>query len=154
MFFVILVLVIFWLLILSHIDSYFTNVVQLLCSLSGWLHLSCSSIGTGFDGAETNCKIADNIGILLKNSNCFAIFFQQHSSYVCSDIYLPFCSKIRGDFSFFIMQKVVSSPLAYICHFRHCTKTIAYLFKWFCFRLGAAAAISRHEETFPTLLHR
>ena len=31
---------------------YFTNVVQLLCSLSGWLHLSCSSIGTGFDGAE------------------------------------------------------------------------------------------------------
>ena len=23
------------------------------------------------------------------NSNCFAIFFQQHSSYVCSDIYTP-----------------------------------------------------------------
>ena len=27
---------------------YFTNVVQLLCSLSGWLHLNCSSVGTGF----------------------------------------------------------------------------------------------------------
>ena len=35
---------------------YFTNVVQLLCSLSGWLHLNCSSIGTGFDGAETQFR--------------------------------------------------------------------------------------------------
>ena len=26
--------------------------------------------------------------ILLMNSNCFAIYFQQHSSYVCSDIAL------------------------------------------------------------------
>ena len=54
---------------------YFTNVVQLLCSLSGWLHLNCS------------CRIAHNLGILLMNSNCFATFFQQHYSYVCSDIY-------------------------------------------------------------------
>ena len=54
---------------------YFTNIVQLLCSLSRWLHLSCSSIGTGFDGAETNCTNAHNLGILLMNSNCFAIFF-------------------------------------------------------------------------------
>ena len=54
---------------------YFTNVVQLLCSLSGWLHLSCSSIGTGFNGAETNRRIAHTLGILLMNSNCFAIFF-------------------------------------------------------------------------------
>ena len=60
---------------LSISFPYFTNVVQLLCSLSGWLHLSCSSIGTGFDGAETNCRIAHNLGILLMNSNCFAIFF-------------------------------------------------------------------------------
>ena len=29
----------------------------------------------GFDGAETNCRIAHNLGILLMNSNCFAIFF-------------------------------------------------------------------------------
>ena len=61
----------------------FTNVVQLLCSLSGWLHLSCSSIGKGFNGAETCCRIAHNLGILLMNSNCFSIFLQQHSSYVC-----------------------------------------------------------------------
>ena len=27
------------------------------------------------------------LGILLMDSNCFAIFVQQHSSYVCSDIY-------------------------------------------------------------------
>ena len=50
------------------------NVVQLLCSLSGWLHLNCFSIGTRFIGAETNYRIAHNLGILLMNSNCFAIF--------------------------------------------------------------------------------
>ena len=66
---------------------YFTNV-QLLCSLSRWLHLNCFSIGTGFNGAETNCRTAHNLGILLMNSNCFAIFFQRHYSYVYSDIYL------------------------------------------------------------------
>ena len=54
---------------------YFTKVVQLLCSISGWLHLNCSSIGTGFNGAETSCRIALNFGILLMNSNCFAFFF-------------------------------------------------------------------------------
>ena len=59
----------------------------LLCSLSGWFHLNCISIGTGFNGAETNCRIAHNLGILLMNSNCFAMYFPQHSSYVCSDIY-------------------------------------------------------------------
>ena len=77
--------------VLSVGFPYFTNVVQLLCSLSGWLHLNCFSIGTGFNGAETNCRTALNLGILLMNSNCFAIFFQQHSSYVCSDIYLQQC---------------------------------------------------------------
>ena len=54
---------------------YFTNVVQLLCSLSGRLHLNCSSFGTGFNGAETNCRIAYNLGILLMNSNCFGVYF-------------------------------------------------------------------------------
>ena len=66
---------------------YLTNVAQLLCSLSGWLHLNCASIGTEFNGAETNCRTGRNLGILPMNSNCFAIFFQQHSGYVCSDIY-------------------------------------------------------------------
>ena len=30
---------------------------------------------TGFNGAETNCRIVHNLGILLMNSNCFAIIF-------------------------------------------------------------------------------
>ena len=29
----------------------------------------------GFNGAETNYRIACKLGILLMNSNCFAIFF-------------------------------------------------------------------------------
>ena len=37
-----------------------------------------------FNGAETNCRIAHNLGILLMNSKCFAIYFQQHSYYICS----------------------------------------------------------------------
>ena len=49
--------------------------VQLLCSLSGWLHLNCSSIGTGFNGAETNCRIEHSLGILLMNSNRFVTYF-------------------------------------------------------------------------------
>ena len=67
-----------WILVFTVLSvgiPYITNVVQLLCSLSGWLQLNCSSIGTGFNGAETNCRIAHNLGILLMNSNCFAIFF-------------------------------------------------------------------------------
>ena len=40
-----------------------------------------------FNGAETNGRIAHNLGILLMNSNWFAIVCQQHYSYVCSDIY-------------------------------------------------------------------
>ena len=72
--------------VLSTGFPHFTDIVQLLCSLSGWLHLNCSSIGTGFNGAETNCRIAHNLGILLINSNCFAIYFQQHSSYACSEL--------------------------------------------------------------------
>ena len=30
---------------------------------------------TEFNGVETNYRIAHNLGILLMNSNCFAIFF-------------------------------------------------------------------------------
>ena len=39
--------------------------IQLLSSHSGWLLLKWSTIGTGFDGAETNCRIAHVLGILL-----------------------------------------------------------------------------------------
>ena len=72
--------------VLSVGFPYFTNVVQLLYSLSEWLHLNCSSVGTGFNGAETSCRVAHNLGILLMNSNYFA-FFQQHFIYVFSEIY-------------------------------------------------------------------
>ena len=73
--------------VLSVGFPYFTNAVQVLCSRCCWLHLNCSSTGTGFNEAEPNSRIAHNVGILLMNSNCFAIFFQQDYSYVCSDIY-------------------------------------------------------------------
>ena len=39
-----------------------------LCSHCGWLLLKCSAIGIGFNGAETNCRIAPILGILLMNS--------------------------------------------------------------------------------------
>ena len=32
-------------------------------------------ITRAFNGAETNCRMAHNLGILLMNSNCSAIFF-------------------------------------------------------------------------------
>ena len=119
---------------------YFTNIVQLLCSLCGWLHLNCSTIahfqftlqcsqnlqvnancsflihfftvfwepgldldsfvcehwsiiwkwpiGTGFNGAETNCGIGDGLGILLMNSNCFAIHFKQHIKFTSVQIWI------------------------------------------------------------------
>ena len=38
------------------------------CSHCGWLLLKCSAIGIGFNGAETNCRIAHILGILLMNS--------------------------------------------------------------------------------------
>ena len=39
-----------------------------LRSHCGWLLLKCSAIGIGFNGAETNCRIAHILGILLMNS--------------------------------------------------------------------------------------
>ena len=45
--------------------AYTITFVQLLSSHSGWLLLKWSTIGTGFDGAETNCRIAHVLGILL-----------------------------------------------------------------------------------------
>ena len=60
------------------------NVVQLLFSLSGWLHLNCSSIDTGFNGAEINCRIAHtDLGILLMNSNCQDCFLYSAAFRLC-----------------------------------------------------------------------
>ena len=71
-----------------------------LCSHCGWLLLKCSAIGIGFNGAETNCRIAHILGILLMNScntdrflattvvcglstlNCFMAFNNMMSVYV------------------------------------------------------------------------
>ena len=44
------------------------STVIWLCSHCGWLLLKCSAIGIGFNGAETNCRIAHILGILLMNS--------------------------------------------------------------------------------------
>ena len=43
----------------------YTNVYSVLSSHSGWLLLKWSAIGIGFNGAETNCRIAHILGILL-----------------------------------------------------------------------------------------
>ena len=43
----------------------YTNVCSVMSSHSGWLLLKWSTVGTGFDGAETNCRIAHVLGILL-----------------------------------------------------------------------------------------
>ena len=43
-----------------------------MCSDSGWLVLKCSTIG-----AETNCGIAQILGILLMNSMTYRYFEQQ-----------------------------------------------------------------------------
>ena len=40
-------------------------VVQSLCSQSGWLLLKWSTIGLGFDEAQTNCRVAHILGTLL-----------------------------------------------------------------------------------------
>ena len=42
---------------------------QQVLTYSEWRYLNCSSIVTGFNGAEIAC----NLGILLMNSNCFLI---------------------------------------------------------------------------------
>ena len=49
-----------------------------LCSHCGWLLLKCSAIGIGFNGAETNCRIAHILGILLMNSCNTDIFFSTY----------------------------------------------------------------------------
>ena len=50
----------YWFLAVSPTGfPYFTTDVQLLFSLN------CFSVGTGFNGAETNCRIARSLGILL-----------------------------------------------------------------------------------------
>ena len=43
-----------------------------------WLLLKCSAIGIGFNGAETSCRIAHILGILLMNSCYTDIFFSNY----------------------------------------------------------------------------
>ena len=64
-------------------------VVRVLCLtkeniLGKVIFTSCLSY---INGAETNCRIARNLSILLMNhSHCFSVYIQHHSSYVCSDV--------------------------------------------------------------------
>ena len=97
---------------------YFTNFVQLQCSLSGWLHLNCSSIGTGFNGAETNCRIAHNLGILLMNSNCFAICF---SGIITMSIQISIYRVLWYFWYWLIWKKFANvSNIRYLDHLLHC----------------------------------
>ena len=52
------------------------------CRTCGWLLLKCSTVGIGFNGAETNCGIAHILGILLMNS-CNTVIFLA-TTIICS----------------------------------------------------------------------
>ena len=52
------------------------------CAHIVWLLLKCSTVGIGFNGAETNCGIAHILGILLMNSYNTVIFLA--TSIICS----------------------------------------------------------------------
>ena len=55
----------------------FLTYVLSVTVLTLWsLLLKCSAIGIGFNGAETNCRIAHILGILLKNSYEFLILLE------------------------------------------------------------------------------
>ena len=51
--------------------SLFSNCAHIV----GWLLLKWSTIGLGFDGAETNCRIAHILGTLLMISYWFHFYF-------------------------------------------------------------------------------
>ena len=51
------------------------DVHQYLCSHSGFLLLKWFIVGLGFDGAETNCRIAYILGTLLMISYRFDFYF-------------------------------------------------------------------------------
>ena len=51
----------YYFIFLAHTNVY--SVTEL--TYSGWLLLKWSTVGIGFDGAETNCRIAHVLGILL-----------------------------------------------------------------------------------------
>ena len=56
---------------------FFTNVLSITV-LTLWVAppLKCSATGIGFNGAETNCRIAHISGILRKNSYEFQILLE------------------------------------------------------------------------------
>ena len=44
--------------------------------LQGWItKQNVRRLRRNLNGAETSCRVAHNLGILLMNSDCFAIFF-------------------------------------------------------------------------------
>ena len=62
-----------------HVRAFFfvlVFVVRWLCSQGGWLLLKWSTIGVGFDGAETNCEIVHILGTLLMISCWFHFYFR------------------------------------------------------------------------------
>ena len=72
---------------LFYVTFLYTTLVGRNCAhYAGKLLLKCSTVGTGFNGAETNnnyyCGISRILGILLMNSYCIQIFWiSVHASY-------------------------------------------------------------------------
>ena len=68
--------------------------VQQLSSHSGWLLLKWSTIGTGFDGAETSCRIAHVLGQYPADDQLLiCLLFQPDIIVVCT---VSICSAVSS----------------------------------------------------------
>ena len=77
----------YWLLMVSSICfSYFTNVVQLLCSLKSWLYLNCTSVGKGFNGAHLTLTLLFTLlyNLNLNNHSTLQSGIDGHTKMTCS----------------------------------------------------------------------
>ena len=59
------------------------SLITFKAAILWWLLLKCSAVGIGFNGAETNCRIAQILGFLLKNSYNTDIYFLP-TTIICS----------------------------------------------------------------------
>ena len=67
--------------VVPFVPLYSRRKITFFALFSYWRHillLKCSATGMGFNGAETNCRIAHILGILLMNSCNTDIFFSNY----------------------------------------------------------------------------
>ena len=76
---------------------------------------------SGFNGTQTNCRIVHNLGNLLMNSNCFAIFFSC-IIVVCSDIYLLITARLTDKLSSNWQKTILSA--SFVWFRRNCQKKL------------------------------